>query len=403
MNGLAAASFLAFGALLVLFGSNASEIIDRLSLDYQEFGLVASMLSLGLGVGILSAGPLVDRLPRRPLFVAACLVVASAALSLGSETRFSLLLAASFAIGLGAGFYETLLNAVIVEQSGAGAPRRLLFIHAAATLGASVTPFMIGWLREPLALAWYDTFRAAGLAHLALIFAVPLLPKKASRTAPAAEQSAPGDRAVDPAPESEAPDRRGRFLLATICLVTFAYVGLESAYTFFIADYAANVLGLPSARSTGVVGFFWSGLLAGRLAVGFSSREPSAITTALLASGAALICGFFFGFGAASSDRFLFPPEVAAAVTGFCLGGVFPIMIGLAGRALPRSAGTAVGLAGGLGSLGGFLIPLWTGALAKQAGLGIGLGSLTGWLLLLAGAAYAVHRQGQLPANPGGL
>ena len=36
---LAVASFLAFGALLVLYGANASELIDTLELDYEQFGL----------------------------------------------------------------------------------------------------------------------------------------------------------------------------------------------------------------------------------------------------------------------------------------------------------------------------------------------------------------------------
>ena len=65
-TALALASFLAFGALLVLYGANSSELIDSLSLDYADLGLLGSMLSLGLGVGIILAGPMIDRLPRRP-------------------------------------------------------------------------------------------------------------------------------------------------------------------------------------------------------------------------------------------------------------------------------------------------------------------------------------------------
>lgn len=401
MNGLASASFLAFGALLVLFGSNATEIIERLDLDYNQFGLVASMLSLGLGIGILSSGPLIDRLPRRPLYVGACLLVAGSALSLGAETTYTWLLGASFCIGLGAGFYETLLNAVIVEESGLGAPRRLLFIHAAATLGASLTPFIIGLLRVPLDLAWYDTFRAAGAAHLALLFGVALLPptKASAQTPPpgaqprdpeiseSSSQGEPRDAVRDPDAR-----RRGRLLLATICVVTFAYVGVESAYTFFIADYAQNQLGLAPGRATGIVGFFWSGLLVGRLAIGLSTREPNAMTTASLALVAcAISVGFFAGYPLP-----LLPIEATIALTGFCLGGVFPIMIGAAGGALPDSAGTAVGLAGGLGSLGGFLIPWWTGTLATSTSLATGMGSLAGWLFLLAAAAWVVHHRQNL-------
>lgn len=384
MNSLAAASFLAFGALLVLFGSNATEIIESLRLGYKEYGLVASMLSLGLGVGILSSGPLVDRLPRRPIFVAACALVIAATFSLGPKTLFHGLLAASFFIGLGAGFYETLLNAVIVEQSGVKASRRLLLIHSAATVGAALTPFLIGTLRKPLDLEWFDSFHAAGAMHLFLILGVPLLSEKKLHDQPA-ENSQTHTKSPT---HSIGPSKSGRRLLAAICLVTFAYVGTESAYTFFIADHARVNLGLEPARATRIVGFFWAGLLAGRLGIGLSSREPSALATSSLALAASLLSVIFFAFG--HLEGFV-PPEFAVALTGLLLGSVFPIMIGLAGTALPKSAGTAVGLAGGLGSLGGFLIPWWTGIAAESIGLGPGLATLTGWLLLLAAAAYLVH------------
>ena len=83
---LAVTSFLAFGALLVLYGANSSELIATLELDYADLGLVGSMLSLGLGLGITLAGPLIDRFPRRPLFVGACTLVLSAAVTLTFQT-----------------------------------------------------------------------------------------------------------------------------------------------------------------------------------------------------------------------------------------------------------------------------------------------------------------------------
>ena len=79
------------------------------------------------------------------------------------------------------------------------------------------------------------------------------------------------------------------------------------------------------------------------------------------------------------------------AGTGFFLGGVFPVMIGIAGIALPRAAGTAAGLAGGLGSLGGFVIPWVTGKIASAGGLPFALSTLSLWLLVLVGAAIAAR------------
>ena len=47
---------------------------------------------------------------------------------------------------------------------------------------------------------------------------------------------------------------------------------------------------------------------------------------------------FFVAFGQGMIDT----PEIAMAGIGFFLGGVFPVMIGLAGLALPSAPGLAV-------------------------------------------------------------
>ncbi len=376
MTGLAVASFLAFGALLVLYGANSSELIEALGLGYADLGLLGSCLSLGLGVGIVLAGPLVDRLPRRPLYVAACGCVTAACLLLGPETDFQSLLVYTVLIGFGAGFYETVLNALIIEEFGDVAPRRLVFIHSAATLSAALTPLFFNALRATTELAWYDTFHLAGLAHVALAAAVSFVPMRGA-----------GGRALEAAPATGPAGEQDRIAFAAICVATFAYVGVESALTLFVADHARTELGLDASRAAATISAFWSGLLVGRLAIGLAPRAPGAGTTASLAAIAAIIV-LAFGLG------WISPPELAMAGTGFFLGGVFPVMIGLAGQTLPRTAGLAVGLAGGLGSLGGFVVPWITGELAGAAGLASALAALSGWLcLLVAGAAFVRMRK----------
>ena len=300
--------------------------------------------------------------------------MAAASFFMGPETNYAELLIASFSIGFGAGFYETLLNAVIVEQNGLEAPRRLLFIHSAATLGASVTPFVIGFLSEPLDLHWYDSFRAAGVIHLVLALGFPLLPASRRMQSHAESESSLSEPLL------------GRpALLATICVVTFAYVGVESAMTFFVADYAQSELGLTEGRSTSIVGFFWMGLLAGRLTAGLRASAPSPQSLSLLAAMSSAVAASLFLAG-------VLPAELAMILTGFLLGGVFPIMIGLAGMTLPGATGTAVGFAAGVGSIGGFVIPWLTGVLATRASLGAALATLSLWLLILAAASWGVHR-----------
>jgi FHS family glucose/mannose:H+ symporter-like MFS transporter len=374
--GLATASFLAFGTLLVLFGANATEIIVALDLDYAAFGLLGSMLSLGLGVGIVAAGPIADKFPRRPLYIASCLVVVVAATTLGPHTSYALLVVHMIAIGLGAGFYETVLNAIIVEEFGEAAGRRLLLIHSGAPFAACIVPLLIGLFREASVLEWFETFRLAGLLHVPLMFAACFVSMRRS------------PRHNEPQPViarySAARPADDRIALTAICLATFAYVGVESALTIFVVDHTTTDLGLDSVRAARTISAFWGGLLLGRLASGLSPRSPGAGTTALFALSSA---GLVFAFGLGSFDV----PELAVAITGVVLGGVFPVMIGLAGLTLRSSPATAVGLAGGLGSAGGFLVPWQMGHLASSNGLPFAITALSGWLLVLAAAAATVH------------
>ncbi len=394
VSALAAASFIAFGAVLVLYGANSTELIADLDLDYADLGLLGSMLALGLGVGIVIAGPISDRLPRRPLYVGACLAVLAATTTLSSDTDYRALLLHTVAIGFGAGFYETILNALIVEEFGSRAPRRLIFIHSAATLAACVTPLLFELARTFTPLAWHDTFRIVGFVHALLILAVVFVPMRPSKRIAVMIEKTAEPRADAPietvgGTKISTPSPDDPLALAAICVATFAYVGVESALTLFVADHAVNDLGLEAARATRTISAFWGGLLAGRLAVGLAPSQVGAGTTAALASVAALIL-CLFGFG------WIGVPEVTMAAVGFCLGGVFPIMIGLAGIALPSSAGTAVGLAGGLGSLGGFVVPWATGRIATEVpkhGLSFALATLGAWLALLVLASIFVGRR----------
>jgi fucose permease len=144
-------------------------------------------------------------------------------------------------------------------------------------------------------------------------------------------------------------------------------------------------LALDAGRAAEMIGFFWIGLLLGRLTVGLVPRPPSASTTAMLAlTASVMLTAFLSHWGPA--------PELILTSTGFALGGVFPIMIGFAGASRPDATGRSVALAAGLGSIGGFTIPWLTGILATRISLTIALFSLSLWLVLLAVACAIVHR-----------
>jgi len=367
------AAFLAFGVVLVLVGANQADLAAALDMDLSRSGLLGAAVALGLGTGVTAAGPLVDRFPRRPQFVAALLVAAFALLTLGRHVSFWQAFAHLVLLGMGAGFYDTLLNAVVIHDGGAHATKPLALLHAGATAGAVVGPPLIGWLARLGDWTW--SFHATGAIFVLLAVWASLVRLPAPRNAAAAH------------------GKSGLFTLPLLALagVGFAYVGVETMVTLFAVPWAQALLVLPAARGQTAISAFWFGLLGGRLAMFGLGRSLGSRFLAAAGTGGALI------LAAALWGR-IPQLELVTLATGLALGAVYPVMIALVGTEFPFAGGTAAGLVAGAGALGGFAIPWMTGALGDAMGLAAGLATSSLWCLAITAAALALARTSRAPA-----
>jgi len=361
-------AFVCFGVVLVLVGANQASLAEALSLDLAASGLLASTLALGLGVGVVVAGPLFDRYPRRPLFVGSTLLAGAALLGVEDGMSYSRWMAHCALAGFGIGVYDTLINAVVVQRYEARAVRPMLVLHAGATLGAVLGPPAVAWLT-----GWRDyttSFAAAGAAHVAIAAWAACVPLPAP-----SRSGAPSAAAL----------LRGGAPLALLGVVAFAYVGVEAAVTVFAVPYSEGALGLPTTRGQLAISAFWLGLLAGR--IGLLALPGALGARVLLASGAvgAALLAALVAWPA-------LPIEVSLLAVGVALGSVYPVMITLAGQRHPEARGTAAGLAAGAGALGGFAVPWLAGALGDAAGIAAGFGSLAAGCAVIAFAAAALRR-----------
>jgi fucose permease len=368
------ASFTGFGVILVLVGANQHELARALGLDMQQTGLLGSVLVAGIGIGVAAGGALFDRGPRASLFVAASLLVAAASLTVGESMGFARACAHVAFIGLGAGLYETVLNASILQQRGETGGRWIALLHSAATIGAMTAPLAFVVLGEGFAAS----FHVVGAIHLALAaWALGV-------SFPTQTES--GE--VEVAPASTMPAARtalfGPTMLA-LYVCGFAYVGVESSLTLFAVPWSSEVLSLDPQRGRAAISAFWLGLLIGRLG---SAARPGPLTAHWLA-GSGVLGGAVLALAWAFSPA---APELLLGATGLALGGVFPLMVALSARAAPEAAGRAVGLVAGIASAGGFVLPWLTGALAEWLGLRSALGSLSLWCALLCAAAVVAAK-----------
>src|SRR5262249_21642966 len=129
-------------------------------------GLIASMLAAGIGVGVVGAGPLFDRLPRRPLFAASLAIAAAGLLTVQADMSFTRWLLHMALVGVRIGAYDTLINASVVERFHERAARPMSLIHAMATIGAMAGPALAAVFVARG--EWIRAFHAVGAAHVVL-------------------------------------------------------------------------------------------------------------------------------------------------------------------------------------------------------------------------------------------
>jgi FHS family glucose/mannose:H+ symporter-like MFS transporter len=367
VNAFFAASFIAFGVVLVLPGAHQADLARALHLDLARSGLLASALASGLGVGVVVAGPLFDRFPRRPLFVVSLCIAAAALLTVREQMSFAGWLLHVAAAGLGIGLYDTLINAAVAERYREAAARPMSLLHAGATIGAMSGPFLAAACVANA--SFVASFRAVGAAHLALALWALRLRFPDPSVAHLHHTDAP-----------HAPPRGASQVAASVApfaLIAFAYVGVEASLTIFAVPYATSALGLAAARGAAAISAFWLGLLAGR--VGVLALPGTLGPRTLGASGALAACALLLGVATRHGVV-----ELTFFATGTALGCVYPLIMALVGDRVRHARGLAAGLAAGAGALGGTAVPWLTGALGDAQGVATGVGSLAVWCAAIA-------------------
>ena len=368
MLTLASLSFFAFGMLLVLLGANQAELSSAFALDLTGSGFLGATLALGMGVGVVLAGPFADRAPHRPLYIGACVVTALGLFAIDAQRGYLGMVLICISIGLGAGFYETILNTAIVNTAREHAASKLALVHAAVTAGAGLGPIVVRWSLQygP----WTQIFHVLGWFHVALA----LLALRPLWT---------------PARVSHVPAVSKAFILrpalVALSFSAFAYVGVESGLTLFLVPWAHSRADVQSAGQW-AISSFWIGLLVGRLTL---TRWPARRGLQLLAASglvAALVVCAGTGFTLA-------PLALVSALAGIALGPVFPLVMSLVALRFQRQSGTAMGIVAACGAAGGFVVPWLVGALGDAFGMPAAMTMLGMLALLISVPALALSRR----------
>lgn len=334
-------------------GVAAPKMMPALGLTKPEAGWAFSASLFGLLFGAALAGPLSDRIGRKPVLLTAVTVFGLFSLGTAFAQDYQPLLAVRFVTGLGLGGAMPMLIAMASELAS---EKRRTVVVSSITAGMPLGGALVGLLaRTDLAAAdWRLIFLVGGAAPLLLVLALWLwLPETGTRT-----------EAAVPSAGVKALFGPGR--LGTTLSLWIAYAAIALVLHLFL-NWLPSLLvarGVEGKAAAGISTLFNLGGVAGGIVVGLTidrigPRWP------IMAAVAALV---------ATLLALAAPGESLQATAGLAFAAGFLIMAtqfgtyGITPRYYaPAVRGTGVGAAIASGRFGAAMGPIFAGQL-----LGVG-------------------------------
>ena len=301
---------------------------------------LAIMAATSIGA-LAAAGPLADRIGRRPLAVAGALGFAvSFALLVGVEAQAALWPTLAL-YGVASGFLDLAANAVGSDYERAHRRRAMIRLHAGFSGAAAVGALTAGAVGP-------DTYWIVAALYVVLAAGTAVAPLPPHEAGP--HEPAGGRLAL----------LRNSAIVVAVALCTLCFFG-DGAIEGYAALFLRDVLE-SGALLTGVaLAAFHSASLAGRLVFSRPASERLVLTIAGLLASAAMAVVVLAGSAAVAAAGLL--------VVGFALAPVVPTALSIAGRNAPGRSATAVSLVTTVGYSAFVLGPPVVGALAGATSL----------------------------------
>ena len=352
-----------FGISLITLGATLPKLSAEYNLSEIDKGILASLLPLGILIGSLIFGPVVDRYSYKYFLAINVFLILLGFLLIAYSTSF-LHLAISFVlIGTGGGALNGASSSLVSdfsddhhENKGAN----LSLMGAFFGLGALGMPLLLNLLSSR-----YDYREIIGGTGLFLIAPIIFLliinypfPKQSS----AISIKHLGTMLRDG-------------MLIIFSLILFFESGWESLLNNWLTTYLIESKNILDSRALGLLTLFIAVFTLGRFAVGILLKKFSAKIILSASSFTAFAGCILLSF---TSSWIL--TILALALTGFGLAAAFPVVLGIIGDRFVKWSGTAFGIALTIALIGNILINYLTGLVTETFEIGA-----YSWMLILSG------------------
>lgn len=371
----ACAGMFTFGMVIALLGAlfGLPAMRERLGVNFAQQGDLLAILSIGLLLSSMVAGPLLDRFGSKAVLVAASSMVTGALLAFALARGFAPAAVAAALLGFGGSWLNIGTNALVSDIYPEERGRWLNLLGALFGVGALFVPLVVALAFEHLSVAG-TMLVCAGVGAVSGGLCASL------RFPPARPRSSSSFT------EMLRAARYPGVLLFAVLL--FFQSGNEASLSGWASTYIGSVGWSPRAANAVLLGY-WVMAILGR---SLSARAQAWLgkPRLVLASGLISVGGCLVLLAGAGSLPLL---TLGAWMTALAFSAVFPTTLAMAGDRYPQGAGIVFGFLFSVSNFGAMLYPWAIGQVSQAAGVRLGmLVPLVGTLGVCACAAIVARR-----------
>ncbi|HAK47155.1 MAG TPA: hypothetical protein DCO79_14715 [Spirochaeta sp.] len=332
-----------------LMGPSVPFIIEEFSLDYQQAGLIFTILSISSFIGTFIGGWVSDYRRRKIFWLAFLILLAAGLAAYGTAASFFMLLVTVFFMSLFGSPIGAIGQSIMLQIFPAKRGRYLSLSTMFAAAGSFIAPLMIS-LVYLAGLNWRAAFYLTSIMVIGLFFLV-LLSKLPQPTIGKHSSLSVFRLFID------------KRIMFTGIMIFFG-VGFDLGFSFWLAEYFITYAGTAAEISGFAVGCYLAGVITGRY---INSRKPEHISGWLLPAA---------GIGLAVVSLLLFlnisiiPLKLLFCILyGLGIAPVFPSMMAHGTAYYPERSGAVTAVLFSIMSLSGAVFPVVIGIIGRSLGI----------------------------------
>ncbi|NDV81226.1 sugar MFS transporter [Bacteroides sp. 51] len=339
-----------FGVSMITMGAVLPSLTGKLMLNDLQAGALVTFLPVGLLVGSLLFGPIVDRFGHKVLMLFSCIVVLLGLEGIALFSDIPLLQLSILCIGLGGGILNGETNALVAdissdEEKGA----RLSLLGAFYGIGALGIPVLMGFLSKHY--SFETILQGTGVLMLICIIFCMFI------------------RFPAPKQPQGFPIREGIKLLKEKSLLLFSLIlffqsGIEGVTNNWTTSYLGRTTEIPADKALLVLTCMVAGLTAARLLLVVIFKKVKESTV--------LICSLVMagvGFLLLMASPEFWRAALGMVLIGAGVASTFPVILSILGQRYAALSGTAFSIAMVIALTGNTLLNNLTGILSQKFGI----------------------------------